>query len=1128
MRPVLLELDGFASFREPTVVDFTGAEYFALVGPTGSGKSTIIDAITFALYGSVPRWDNQRTVALALAPTAGRGTVKLVFDVGGARYVAARELRRAASGSVSVRSARLERLRDPSGTAGVDEETEPLADGAGGVTSAVEELLGLPFGDFTTCVVLPQGDFAEFLHTEPRKRQEKLVRILGLGLYDQIAREANSESAAQRQRAEVLSEQLTGYADATPAAEAAAQRRVDALVALTGRVDALVPRIEKAAAEQAAAEADAARIRAEGTVLAALTAPDGLADLDARRAATATALSTAAVAHSSAEAEDGDARDALAAAPERGPLELVRSRHAELAALTGDLPGLRDRHAKSLAAFDTAARDAADARTALDTARAARDTATVAATTAADTVRRLISERDGLRALAVPAGLDALGRRRSAAVAALAEADSALAAAESADARARDALDAAPARGPLEQARREHAERASVLQEQEAAVARRADAERAVAAAAERVRAARHALDHAEARRADGQRADLAAALRPALAVGEPCPVCAQAVATLPPAGAEPDPGAERAVVDAVGAHDAARTEEAAASSALARAAADADRLDSALQRLRPEPDAATVEQRLDGLAEAERTARDADTAVRAARRARETEAREVDTVRAETQGAAAALRTARDPLVPFGAPAVSDDDVLAGWTALVWWASEQAADRDTALTGARAAVAVADGESDAASSALHAADRAATDRRAEETAAARAEQEARGAVDGVQARLGELRTALDGAPSDADAARSLERRSVLEDAARTSDAALRSARAALRAAEREAAQVADEVGAAWSALRAARDPLVPLGAPAVTGDDLRAAWDRLAGWASDAAADRRTAWTAADAAARSARESRDTAVRALVDDLAAHDLALPPARPDASRPDASRPDASRPDASRPDASRPDGPHADPGAARSTVAAAVERARAAHARLAERRDTVARITADRDAAEEAQQVAKMLGGLLRSDGFPRWLVASALDALVADASTSLAELSGGQFALTHDNGEFLVIDHADADAKRPVKTLSGGETFQASLALALALSAQMSGLAARGAARLESIFLDEGFGTLDEANLEVVASTLENLAARGDRMVGVVTHVPALAERVPVRFRVARDQRTSSVTRENL
>jgi exonuclease SbcC len=75
-------------------------------------------------------------------------------------------------------------------------------------------------------------------------------------------------------------------------------------------------------------------------------------------------------------------------------------------------------------------------------------------------------------------------------------------------------------------------------------------------------------------------------------------------------------------------------------------------------------------------------------------------------------------------------------------------------------------------------------------------------------------------------------------------------------------------------------------------------------------------------------------------------------------------------------------------------------------------------------------------------------------------------------------------------------------------------------------MAAEGAARLDSIFLDEGFGTLDENTLDVVATTLENLAARGDRMVGIVTHVPALAERVPVRFRVARAGRTSTIVRE--
>ena len=65
------------------------------------------------------------------------------------------------------------------------------------------------------------------------------------------------------------------------------------------------------------------------------------------------------------------------------------------------------------------------------------------------------------------------------------------------------------------------------------------------------------------------------------------------------------------------------------------------------------------------------------------------------------------------------------------------------------------------------------------------------------------------------------------------------------------------------------------------------------------------------------------------------------------------------------------------------------------------------------------------------------------------------------------------------------------------------------------------------IFLDEGFGTLDAETLEVVATTLEALA-QGDRMVGVVTHVAELADRVPVRFRVTRNARTSVITREGL
>src|SRR6266852_9997075 len=137
MRPVLLEMNGFASFREPAKVDFTDADFFALVGPTGSGKSTVIDAMTFALYGSVPRWGRKGMVSLALAPTVARGTVKLVFEAAGDRYVVARELRRAGS-TVNQRAASLERLADPRGLARPGDETFPMAKDLDGVNDAVE------------------------------------------------------------------------------------------------------------------------------------------------------------------------------------------------------------------------------------------------------------------------------------------------------------------------------------------------------------------------------------------------------------------------------------------------------------------------------------------------------------------------------------------------------------------------------------------------------------------------------------------------------------------------------------------------------------------------------------------------------------------------------------------------------------------------------------------------------------------------------------------------------------------------------------------------------------------------------------------------------------------------------
>lgn len=98
--------------------------------------------------------------------------------------------------------------------------------------------------------------------------------------------------------------------------------------------------------------------------------------------------------------------------------------------------------------------------------------------------------------------------------------------------------------------------------------------------------------------------------------------------------------------------------------------------------------------------------------------------------------------------------------------------------------------------------------------------------------------------------------------------------------------------------------------------------------------------------------------------------------------------------------------------------------------------------------------------------------------------------------------------ELVVVDSWQADSERDTKTLSGGESFLVSLALALALSDLVS-----HKTRLESLFLDEGFGTLDPDTLESALAALDQLQASG-RMIGIISHVEALKERIPTQIRV--------------
>jgi len=179
-----------------------------------------------------------------------------------------------------------------------------------------------------------------------------------------------------------------------------------------------------------------------------------------------------------------------------------------------------------------------------------------------------------------------------------------------------------------------------------------------------------------------------------------------------------------------------------------------------------------------------------------------------------------------------------------------------------------------------------------------------------------------------------------------------------------------------------------------------------------------------------------------------------------------------------------------------------------------------------------DRAAEARRLADLAAGLgantLRMT-LSSFVLAARLEEVAAAASERLLKMTSGRYSLVHTDarrgagrsGLGLLACDGWTGVDRDTSTLSGGETFLASLALALGLADVVT--AEAGGTRIEALFVDEGFGSLDEDTLEEVMTVLDGLR-EGGRMVGIVSHVAELRQRIPAQVRVRKGQAGSHLT----
>jgi len=988
-----LEIEGFGPFLKRQTIDFDAFAddgVFLIGGRTGAGKSSILDAVCFGLYGNVPRYEGgEKRLRSDHCEPADPTEVVVEFSTVSGRYRVTRSpeyqrpAKRGGGLTKQASSVALEEFADGRWIGRAAREVD--------VAHALDEILQLNLQQFLQVILLAQGRFARFLLADSRERQSLLRRLFGTGRFEDYQARFD-----ERRRA---SEQALGAGRAT--------------------VIARVEQAEKLVAENALHGADQG-----GSDDASRASGEPAASLDERLDALRRAKARADYRHE----QRGQERDQAEAAHRAASAALTAAREERQAQAE------RDRARAALAALDAAAdRIAADRRT-LDDARAAEvlrhvlstaERAVAAATAASAAVveaeeawRGRTADDDG-----APGGSSAEELREwasdltrsSGAWQQAAEAEARLAAYETAVAAAQSEAEAAAA----ERAVREQ-ERAALPAAIEALTAERddlrrradraADLEAAVAQAAARLEGARDAVARTQERgaaertvadreqeaaaafahAADLRRrreAGMAGELAEALIPGEACSVCGSTEHPAPAAHA--DPVSAEDVAEATEARERSAEQVRLATSALAS-------VDAALAAATARADGRTVED-----AEAELVAR---TAERDAAVAARTAAADAEQRLAERRATAEGLEAE-----------------IAGLSARHAEASEGLALARQALASAQESVA-----------------------------------QARGAFATVAARVADAGARIAAAQGLAAA---LEERDARAEAA---SAALAEQQESL------AASSFDDAAAAEAALRSPADQAV--------------LEDRIAAHAAERTKERAILL--------------DLELRTLPDepiDLAPHEAA----------------------------------EADTRAAWSTAVDEASRAGVMAAQLGSLLESAADEHARGAAAAAEHETLQQLSDTVAGRGantyrmnLETFVLAAELEEIVAAANLRLADMSSGRYQLQHSDaraargaasGLGIVVFDAFTGQTRPAQSLSGGETFLGSLALALGLAEVVTARA--GGIQLDTLFIDEGFGSLDGETLDVAMRTLDELRA-GGRTVGVISHVEAMQEQIPAQITV--------------